>query len=565
VNKLLDHLLARQARLMDSLGPERSAVALKPASPRPEEIERRRAEEAAAIESASECLGAGDIAAAAACLEPHVDAARDTRTLTTLAWIQTARGDFEAALELLHRAERIDPVDHDVLGFAAEILQSVGRHSEAIHFRRRIAFATAEPSASACAALIETITRASHKSETPLIAEVRYALAKFRSAPDADHTLAKKVAQSIYSIAALRSEARDLYEAADPRSDGEVDVELRWGRLHKWVRHSGARLVVSQENGAPGRRPMMADLTDVLVEPRMRWMPLVSAGSIAFPQLASRRLLTRAEDPASPLLMNAPTRALVRQPVDLSVQPGPALLVGGSGNYSEDLLVYCGTLAIAETLGVPAGTMPLVVNAGLAPHQTELLDLLGYPRDMLLPLATDRPVKFGKLSVVSRPVAVEWVDPLLPAWYRRRLAPNASLERATRRVLVLPSDNTDRHLSNADETAAALLSIGFMTFDPSRSTVREQIEIFSQAREVVVTAGAALANLVFTPVGARVVVLQDQQTARRRDGQSHPLMEACGQSVRALECATVRWSSGQGLEEADLSVDVQALLRLLTE
>lgn len=310
---------------------------------------------------------------------------------------------------------------------------------------------------------------------------------------------------------------------------------------------------------------MMADLTDVLVEPRMRWMPLVSSGSIAFPQLASRRLLTRAEDPASPLLMNTPTRALVRQQVDLPVQPGPALLVGGSGSYSEDLLMYCGTLAIAEALGVPPGTMPLVVNAALAPHQTELLDLLGYPQRVLLPVVADRPAKFSKLSVVSRPIAVDWVDPLLPTWYRRRLAPNASLDKATRRVFVLPSDDADRRLSNANEAAAALRSIGFMTFDPSRSTVREQIEIFSQAREVVVAAGAALANLVFTPVGARVVVLQDQQTVRRRNGRPHPLLKACGQSVRTLECATVRWSSGQGLEEADLRVDVQALLQLLTE
>jgi tetratricopeptide (TPR) repeat protein len=565
VNKLLDHLLARQARLMDSLGPERSAVALKPAPLSREELERRRVEEAAAIESASKCLGTGDIAAAAACLEPHVDTARDTRTLTTLAWIQSAWGNFDAALELLQRAERINPVDEDVLGFAAEILQRIGRHSEAIHFRRRIAFATAEPPASACAALIETITRASHSSETPLVAEVRYALAKFRSAPDANNTLTKKVAQSIYSLAALRSEARDLYEGADPRSDGEVDVELRWGRLHRWAKHSGARLVVSQEGGAPGRRPMMAELTDVLVEPRMQWMPFVSAGSIAFPRLASRRLLTRVEDPASPLLMNAPTQALVRQPVALPVQPGPALLVGGAGSYSEDLLMYCGTLAIAETLGVPAGSMPLVVNAGLAPHQTELLDLLGYPQDMLLALATDRPAKFSKLSVVSRPVLVDWVDPLLPAWYRRRLAPDASLDRATRRVLVVPSDNADRRLSNADEAAATLRSIGFTTFDPSRSTVREQIEVFSQAREVVVAAGAALANLVFTPVGARVVVLQDPQSARRRDGRPHPLMEACGHSVRTLECAAAHWNSGQGPEEADLHVDVQALLQLLTE
>jgi capsular polysaccharide biosynthesis protein len=227
--------------------------------------------------------------------------------------------------------------------------------------------------------------------------------------------------------------------------------------------------------------------------------------------------------------------------------------------------MYCGTLAIAETLGVAPGTMPLVVNACLAPHQAELLGLLGYPQDMLLALAADRPAKFSKLSVVSRPVAVDWVDPLLPTWYRRRLAPNASLDQATRRVLVLPSDNAERHLSNAEEAAAALQAIGFMTFDPSRSTVREQIEIFSQAREVVVVAGAGLANLVFTPVGARVVVLQDQQTVRRRDGRPHPLMEACGLSVRTLECATVRWNTGQDPEEADLRVDVHALLQLLTE
>ncbi len=564
MKRLLDQLMARQARLMTELTVEpRAQEARAAAATSAADRERLLAEEEQAIERASSSLGVGNLNAARAALEPHAETAQDIRTLTTLSRIHSILGDFDAASALLVRAERKDATNLQVVEFSAELLELQGRHQEAIQYRRRFAYAGTESSAIACAKLIDTLAHANRRARKPLVSEIQFALQRFDAAPDRDARSLKTVAQSIFGIEQLTDRARTYYSIADPCPTTAVDIEMRWTTLVEWSLASQAPLQTIEGAGQAGRRPVLAELSDVVVDPRLQWTPFVDKASAAISRLAPRQIRTRQEDEQSPLLLSSQARALVRMGKDVRTIEQPVLLVGGTGVYPDDLLSYVGTLAIVEALG-RAGELPLLVNDDLAAHQVELLSLLGYDESRWVRTPRSEPVRLARALVPSRLLTGSWVDPLLVSWYRQRLTPTASIERAHGKLCVLPSSGGSRRIANAAPLVAALAALGFEILDPAQCTLREQIVAFSTARQVVLPTGECLANLIFAPAGASVTVLHDGWWVRAaQDRPFRTLVEACGHGLSTLECAAASVHPGQSLMEAELTVDIDALAQAL--
>ena len=70
-----------------------------------------------------------------------------------------------------------------------------------------------------------------------------------------------------------------------------------------------------------------------------------------------------------------------------------------------------------------------------------------------------------------------------------------------------PAYGNGRNLTNIAQMARCAERLGFKVIEPGSMTPREQIAVFRRARFVVAPIGAALANLVFTPRGCRVLCL----------------------------------------------------------
>lgn len=551
--------MARQQRLLQDLQPPRPVLNVAP-----EELAARRVAEQQAIDAAFERLAAGDLHAASALLDPHVDGAQDTRTLTTMSRIRSSSGRFEEALDLLQRAESVDPSDNKVAYFMAELLQLMGRHHAAIAYRRRIAFTTRDAPAAAFLRLIATIVKASSSGKSALVSELRVALTGLRKAPDVAPQNLSDAAGLIYNIKAMAKEALALQAEADPCATDEAESVARWMTLPGWCTTEGRPLARMLDQGESGRRPSMAELADVVVHPALQWVPIVGPGApTLFSGLAPGRIRLRNEDPASPLLLSNASKAVIRLPRTLRRVDELALLVGGNGNYYHDTVDFVSALAIAEGLGIDR-RVPLVVNAEPAPHLIELLGLLGYGDSRLFKVGRDAPMHFDRLLVTSRLAAGgQWFDPMLAAWYRRRLVEPLGEPPVSRRKLYLSrAGTTRRRLSNEAEVVAALEPLGYEIIRPEAMSVREQLTLFAQASHIVGATGAALTNMIYAPRGAQVVVLQNKQLVQGGgDLYFDALAASCGHQVATLECELARLAAGERSIDADLVADVGLLLR----
>jgi capsular polysaccharide biosynthesis protein len=76
----------------------------------------------------------------------------------------------------------------------------------------------------------------------------------------------------------------------------------------------------------------------------------------------------------------------------------------------------------------------------------------------------------------------------------------------TRRIFIKRGRNI-RGLKNEDKIIDVLRQIGFEIIEPEKLSFQGQIEIFSNANVIVGASGAALANLIFSPAEAKIVIL----------------------------------------------------------
>lgn len=553
--------MARQQRLLDAL----VSAPAPPNTQQPLDPQARLARlaiEQGAVAEAFEMLAGGDLAAAETRIGPLVEGALDPRTLTTLARIRAIQGKFGQAFEYLGRAEQLDPADQKVLQVTADLLRQRGRHGEELLYRRRAAYARAEGSTDAYVKLAIAITKSIPASARPPLQELQIVLARIKAAEDMTPEHRMELAKSIFQIDSIRDDARAMYQSVDPPEERDVDVLARWTTLPAWCTAHGVPLYRLVELGATGRRPALAALNDAIVHPGFQWMPLLDEGRCVLSNFAARRISLRSEDPASPLLLADMQSALVRLPREMHTIDQPVLLVGGVGHYFHDLVEHVPGLALAETLNV-AADLPLLVPETLPRHMREMLKLLGVADERLASVPPDASVRCRNAYLPTRLVAGRWVDPLLPAWYRRRLAHLLAAADAPRRKLYL-SSHADPHgaVQNEIELAAALTTSGFEVVHCDRLSVEEQVRLFSQAGEVVSVSGSALTNLLFAPAGTRVVILQNRQLAL--GSGDHPfegLAQACGHIVTTVQCSPVRLVAGQHSAEADLVVDVAQLMR----
>lgn len=560
MKKILDTLMARQQRLLASLGDTQSPVVT---SQRPSVAthERIRDEEVALAEALA-ALEHGDIAAARVLLSPFLETAILVKTLTTSSRICSTEGQFDEALRRLEQAERIDPTDKKVWRLMAELFAITRRANDEVRYRRKLAFVDRHPPAQVFVDLVRALLKATPKAAPPAKREIRLAVEKLALAPDATAEIRVRMAEAVYAFDVLAKEARTQYRSASTAECGEIDVTARWLRFIDWCNHVGAEVRRLIDEGVPAHRPMVAMLSNVAIFPRLQWIPVVDDGRAILRDFVVQRLRVRSEDAATPLLMTGAKLAELRVPESLPVIERRALLLGGMPEYYHNTIEFLSALAVAEQAGVGAD-LPVVVNDDLAPFQVEQLAMLGYGEDRLIRVRADQPIQFRSLVVPSRLVrGGRWIDPMLPRWYRSRLVSSSLIEnKPNRRLYLCRTDTGGRSRVHNDEAVSAFLErLGYERVTPDQLTVRQQVDLFAQASHIVASADSGLTNMVFARPGTRLVVFHNRHLVEAGgDTYFDALAAACGHRFHAIHCAPARVVTGQRIVAADFDVDLGTL------
>lgn len=563
MNKLLDRLMARQRRLLDKLDDDRidTAAATPPTA---QERKERGEREAAAVMQADIELLEGRWADARALLVPFAEAATLVRTLTVLGRIESMQGRASEALQLLKRAHELDPMDRKVWRLLAEALASQGDHLQEVRYRRQLAFVGASAPAQCFVDLVRALRRSVTDPSKVPAKELRLASERISKAPDLTPEVQAHFAESVFAFTGMSRVALDHYARALPCGDADRDVTATWTRMFDWCERSGSPLARWLEGGAPARRPAVADLRDVLVSPRFQWVPVLDEGRVALIGHLMQRIQLRTEDPETPLLMYNKQEARLRLPREVPTFDEPAVLVGGMPRYYHNTVEFLSALAIVDKLD-KGRDLPIVVNDDLAPFQIEQLEALGYPADRLIRIKGGDLVRFRLLTVPSRLVqGGRWIDPLVPAWYRRRLGLDRTDRKPSLRLYLSSKAADAAEVANEDEATSVLSQHGYKVVNTDELSFREQVELFSQASHIVAATGAALTNMLFAPPGASIVTMFSSPLASGSgDRYFDALAKACGHRFSALSCDPVSLREGERTADAAMVADPTALLEAI--
>jgi hypothetical protein len=192
----------------------------------------------------------------------------------------------------------------------------------------------------------------------------------------------------------------------------------------------------------------------------------------------------------------------------------PVFILGGDGAYYHWILNWLPRMMVFDEFAGELGGVDryrFLVSAGLGPACIRGLEMLGVGRDNLIVPPFESTVFTGD-AVVPSFFSSNVVSPNVAAWYRRRLAP--SPRRRDRRLYITRNDISPtgpprRRVVNEPEVVALLQEFGFETVRLAELAFERQMQLFAEAAVVLGPHGAGFANLVFTPPGAQVLVLEN--------------------------------------------------------
>ena len=491
----------------------------------------RQEREAAATALAALADGAPDEALTV--LQPFAVEPRLADVLALRLRAHLALGQLVEADQLL-AAQELRFAHEPVVWKAAAGLRGLQKRPlDELAYRRKLVLLVARPSAGAFVAYAQAFQTAYAGHAEPPFEDLRLVSKTLFGISDPRNDLAVeqgRFLQLVFQFKPMQLEAINRMAGLVPRQAYERDVSAAWLPLHEWCERAELPYRRDLGHGRPGARPMLAELMRVAVVPSLGWAPLLDEEKVVIDGfLPARRLQTRPESPASPVLLHCPRHRIeVRIPKELRLFSQPALLIGGSTKYHVQTIDVLGCLAVAELLGAPPD-LPLVVNADLAPFQREQFKLLGIDEKRLLLIEPDDAVRFDRLWVPTRLSGPDgWIDPLLPAWLRQRMLSGTQGQPERRLYVSHPGS-----VENEAEVIDRLSQHGFEVIEASSTPLADQLSSFADAAWVVGSMGPAIINMLYSPKGARVSVLHpDNVVAKSSPLRVQEIALACGQSAR---------------------------------
>ena len=222
--------------------------------------------------------------------------------------------------------------------------------------------------------------------------------------------------------------------------------------------------------------------------------------------------------------------------------------------------------------------IPIVVNEGLHKNIMESLLLVsGYEREVIL-LPIGRALRCDKLYItsVSGYVPFEWRKNRLSGFSHGLFSPmalrllckqlNGKSQKAEDQKwpekIFLRRNSGYRKVINAIDVERVFFSRGYAIVEPEKLSFSQQVALFKNAKTIVSSSGAALANMIFTTQGSKIFILISK----------HPdTIYWYWQNIACASGKTVNYLFGK-ISESDLSgihasfvVDLDDLVLLLSE
>lgn len=168
-------------------------------------------------------------------------------------------------------------------------------------------------------------------------------------------------------------------------------------------------------------------------------------------------------------------------------------------------------------------SLPIVIDEGMPANHLEYLRLL--TRNEIIVLKKGEQIKFGRLIYASPPTffpvhmfpnkipPVE-IGPISPQSYRfLRDRVQASLghpQVARERIFLGRTRMSWRRMTNEEDVANDLKTLGFKVVFPELMTVAEQIDMFQRASCIVAANGSALQNIIYSKTDVKLLILSQR-------------------------------------------------------
>ena len=265
-------------------------------------------------------------------------------------------------------------------------------------------------------------------------------------------------------------------------------------------------------------------------------------------------------------------------------------LVGnGSYNYAHWMTEFLPQLVLLKEQGVDLSAYKIVVDSRSYPSMLEALFLLGVTEDQL--------IKVDAMSLNTFPEGL-WVSPVANIVFQRPNAissdalhqlaepqhaifhPDALIatrntflalvvqegcETAPEKIFIKRFSGRQYHARSVVNEAVIqkkLESEGFVSIDPSTLSFTEQIRVFSKAKYIVSASGAALLNMIWAPIGAKIIVLMNDAKVVNYWYFSN-IAFAVGHQLSYVLGKAVNTGNWNDINHADFVIDYQCVYQAL--
>lgn len=168
--------------------------------------------------------------------------------------------------------------------------------------------------------------------------------------------------------------------------------------------------------------------------------------------------------------------------------------------------------------------IPMIIDAGLHQNIIESIELLNQCNRQIIYVKKGEYVSCNELYTLSPTAYAPFhfrkfnqnikLNSDLVAYsmesinlLRSTLTNNSIVSTKFREKIFIKRSSISRNLLNSNEVEDYLRSQGFIVIEPEKLSFRDQINLFLNANIVVAQGGAALANIIFMPEGAKLVFL----------------------------------------------------------
>jgi capsular polysaccharide biosynthesis protein len=212
---------------------------------------------------------------------------------------------------------------------------------------------------------------------------------------------------------------------------------------------------------------------------------------------------------------------------DADISAGSVVAIGAqtNDNYYHWLFESLARVALLDEVDGRAWA-PYAVPA-LSAMQIETLALFGVERPELAELDLLRPIRFDTVFFISRGIGNIHSISADAVGALRRASKEISAPPA-RRIYISRSASRRRRITNESKLVAKLSTYGFEAVQTEHMTVRNQLNLFSEASLVVAPHGAGLANIVFGQPGLKVLEIQPEGQDFSGSALYRFLAAACG-------------------------------------